>query len=196
MSEEIVRDAAGNELLRSDWASVDNDPTLAGNSATVAPSQQAVKSYVDAQRGEVLVADFVTTSASVGDLEMIFTDVPCTSGKTYYFEVELWLNWATAGTSGPAMIATSLVSPGSLTTSDGRMIGYADGGLVNSGTDTVDNSNTSFTAAATWQRYFAHGFFTASSSDDFNVGINIPAWDSGDVVTIKKGARLKVTQVD
>lgn len=175
---------------------LDTDETLAANSDSKIPSQQAVKGYVDAQRGEVLTADFVTTSASAGDLEMIFTNVPCTSGKTYLVETEFWIKWATAATSGDATIANSTASPGHPTFSENRMIAFIDSMLVGLGTGGIDGTNAVVTASAGWQRYIANGFFTATETENFNYGINVPGWDSGDVVTIAKGARLKVTQVD
>lgn len=140
--------------------------------------------------------EFATTSASAADLEMIFTNVPVTSGKTYTFEVEFWVKWATGATSGNATIASSCASPAHPTLGDNRMVAFMGHAVVASGSDTVDSTNANMVAAANWQRYRATGMFTATESENFNWGITVPMWDSGDVVTIKRGAILKVRQVD
>lgn len=145
--------------------------------------------------GEILAADFVTTIASASDFEMIFTPVPCTSGKTYRFEVDFWLKWATAATSGDAIIVTSVASPGAPTVSDNRLLYWIDG-VFPGGGDAVNTTNAVVAAAAIAVNFKAHGFFTATSSANFNWGIYIAGWDAGDVVTVFKGAKLIVQQAD
>lgn len=168
----------------------DNAAFLAHLGVTAALATKVDKPLSD----QTLAADFVTTSASIGAVEYIFTPVPVMSGKSYRFEGNLWIKWATAASSGPADIyEPSVEGPLTVDTDFSRFASSVNGSYDANG---FGNAIGQVPETLSWVEVKFFGFFKATAFENFNIGINVPGWVSGDVVTIARGAHLRVVRAD
>lgn len=139
---------------------------------------------------EYLTADFATT-ADAGSGETWHAGFAVTSGKTYYVHARGWLKWATAVTSGAALVH---LNGDEVTFSSGRVVLESNSTAATE--DLPDSLSLSVVEFTGGTRFELRGLVTMSATGTLRPKITCYGWDASDVVTVMKGSFFEVSQID